>query len=659
MTDTHSIITPAIMYWGTPVALITTSNEDGTANIGPISSVWWLGHRCLLGLASGSQTTLNLFRTKHCVINLPSNDMAHYINPIAKTTGTPTVPPGKKDRGYKHCKDKFTASGLTQQASDLVQPPRISECPVQMEAEVTNSMDLMQDVPDRSGLLVAVEVKILRTHVRNDLRMEGYDNRIDPDRWRPLIMSFQEFYGLMPAKVAESSLGTIDEEKYRFITRSDVVKQGGHMDSSDNKCLERPFSAFDLSSFAETFDVGHRFAAMDTDICPDGDTRTEKEMVVKLIVAHFTAVVAFCNFQSLRNERLDTIEPILFLLSPLIVVAQTALGVIIINVSFISNLAQSPKSISLHLEAYARRWNTLFGKKPSQPRRTPTGSLERSQSRFGSAWIRLGRAVAIFATLFQFAATIFLYRRRKELHGWAALTVVDHRTFELSVGGAVVSILSLPLLLKFPGFGQAPETLYIPELKPDPAIIFCRGDSRRCPSWYQILYASDIGSATSAATWLACVLSSTYKGESIPLHFLYEFYIGIYTEFARVFSLQISMPIFYLFVAVFFAVFFTLPHVYNGPGFEAVGKSLWATIPALLAVLAAILTFFCMFMLMMLPVLLVLLPSLVSGPGSIFTMKGYETRALFSEPPFTPVMNETDCLLLWKDPVAEYLWSLV
>jgi hypothetical protein len=93
----------------------------------------------------------------------------------------------------------------------------------------------MQDVPDRKGLLVAVEVKILRTHVRNDLRMEGYENRIDPDRWRPLIMSFQEFYGLMPAKVAESSLGTIDEEKYRFITRSEVVKQGGDMDALNDE----------------------------------------------------------------------------------------------------------------------------------------------------------------------------------------------------------------------------------------------------------------------------------------------------------------------------------------------------------------------------------------------------------------------------------------
>ncbi|KAF4343773.1 ydfE [Fusarium beomiforme] len=230
MADTHSIITPAIMYWGTPVALITTLNKDGTPNIGPISSVWWLGHRCILGLASGSQTTMNLLRTKTCVINLASDDMARYINPIAKTTGTPTVPPGKKGRGYKHCNDKFRLSGLTHQESDLVQPPRITECPVQMEAEFMNSMELMQDLPDRKGLLLALEVKILRTHVRNDLRLAGHANRIDPDRWKPLIMSFQHFYGLTPSKVAESSLATIDEEKYRVITRSDDVKQGGDMD---------------------------------------------------------------------------------------------------------------------------------------------------------------------------------------------------------------------------------------------------------------------------------------------------------------------------------------------------------------------------------------------------------------------------------------------
>ncbi|KAF5637803.1 hypothetical protein F52700_4505 [Fusarium sp. NRRL 52700] len=381
-------------------------------------------------------------------------------------------------------------------------------------------------------------------------------------------------------------------------------------------------------------------------------------MVVKLIVAHFTAIVAFCNWQSLRNERLDTIEPIIFLLSPLIVVAQTALGVVVINISFIFDVALSLKSVSLHVETYARRWNTLFGKKPSQFLRTPTGSLEERQPRFGKAWIRLGSVIATFATLFQFAATIFLYRQRKDLHGWESLTVVDHRTFELAVGGAVVSILSLALLLKLPGSGQMPDTLYVPEFKPDPAVIFCRGDSRRCPSWYQILYASDIGSATSAATWLACVLSSTYKGESIPLNFLSESYTAIYTEFTRAFSLQISMPVFYLLVAAYFAAFFIIPNTYKGSGFQNL-HTLWTIIPALLVVLAVTLIFFCMFMLMIMPAVLVLIPSLISGPGSIFTMKGYETRAMFSQPPFTPMMNETDCVLLWKDPVSEYLWSLV
>ena len=216
--------------------------------------------------------------------------------------------------------------------------------------------------------------------------------------------------------------------------------------------------------------------------CPDGDSRTEKEIIVKLIVAHFTAIVAFCNFQSLRNEKLDTIEPLLFLLSPLLVIVQTGLGIVIIIISFFKNLALSPKLYLEHLATVSRRWTTLFGTKS---RDTPTGS------RLGRAWIRLGRTLAIFATLFQFAATIFLYRRRKELHGSEALTIVDHRTFELSVGGAAVSVLSLALILKFPGFGRIPETTYTPEIEADTdtKILFCRGDSRRCPSWYQILYA--------------------------------------------------------------------------------------------------------------------------------------------------------------------------
>ena len=144
----------------------------------------------------------------------------------------------------------------------------------------------------------------------------------------------------------------------------------------------------------------------------------------------------------------------------------------------------------------------------------------------------------------------------------------------------------------------------------------------------------------------------------MPFNFLSPLYEGIYTEFTRVFSLQISLPVFYLLVAAYFAAFFTIPNLYKGPGFQNL-HTLWTIIPAVLVVVAVVLVFFCMFMLMIMPAVMVLIPSLISGPGSIFTMKGYETRAMFSQPPFGPVMNETDCLLLWKDPVAEYLWSLV
>lgn len=222
------------MYWGTPVVLITTENEDGTANIAPISSAWWLGHRCVLGLARISQTTINLLRTKKCVLNLASDDMAPFINPIAKTTGTLEVPPFKRTLGYEYCKDKFLLSGLTKQQSDLIEPPRITECPVQMEAEMMNNMELMHDLPDLQGALLAIEVKVLRTHIRNDLRLAGHKNRIDPDRWRPLIMSFQKFYSLAPGEQASSRLATIDEENYRVLTESSTMKQGGNMDTTAN-----------------------------------------------------------------------------------------------------------------------------------------------------------------------------------------------------------------------------------------------------------------------------------------------------------------------------------------------------------------------------------------------------------------------------------------
>jgi flavin reductase (DIM6/NTAB) family NADH-FMN oxidoreductase RutF len=227
----HTIISPAILYWGTSVVLITSENEDKTSNIAPMSSAWWLGHSCVLGLAADSKTAHNILRTKECVLNLASDSMGKYINKLAYTTGSNPVPEWRVSGGYTFVKDKWARTGFHPQPSSFVTPLRISECPVQMECQVVHVHGLRKDLPDRSGLMLAIEVRVLRTHILKNLRMEGHPNRVDPDKWRPMIMSFRELYGLGDGKIYTSNLGEgADEESFRALTKSDVVKLPGDDD---------------------------------------------------------------------------------------------------------------------------------------------------------------------------------------------------------------------------------------------------------------------------------------------------------------------------------------------------------------------------------------------------------------------------------------------
>lgn len=207
-------IEPAILYLGTPVVLISTQNEDGTSNLAPMSSAFWLGWRCILGLDASSKNTENLLRTGECVLNLPSVNEVGAVDRIARTTGSNPVPDAKQMRGYTHEKQKWEVSGLTQVASETVAPPRALECPVQMEAVLAAENGFMADDPVWKVGIKVFEVRIQRVHVHPHLVMDGHENRIDPDRWNPLIMSFQKFYGLAPGQVHPSRLGQIEEASY-------------------------------------------------------------------------------------------------------------------------------------------------------------------------------------------------------------------------------------------------------------------------------------------------------------------------------------------------------------------------------------------------------------------------------------------------------------
>jgi len=204
----HKTIEPTILYFGTPVALISTLNEDGTPNIAPMSSAWWLGWSCMLGLGSMGKTSDNLIRTRECVVNLPSEDLVTRVDRLALTTGKNPVPEKKLGWGYRYEPDKFGESGLTPMPSLQVKPPRIAECPVQMEGVLQEVRPFGKNVSAN-----AFEVHIVKLHVEESLLMgDASRPHIDPEKWRPLIMSFCRFFGVSnevhPSRLANSSFMT-------------------------------------------------------------------------------------------------------------------------------------------------------------------------------------------------------------------------------------------------------------------------------------------------------------------------------------------------------------------------------------------------------------------------------------------------------------------
>jgi len=188
----HKVIEPRILYFGTPVVLISTLNEDGSPNLAPMSSAWWLNQSCMLGLSSRSKTVENLLRERQGVLNLPSADLVSAIDRLALTTGRNPVPEYKEKIGYRYQPDKFGVSRLTPIPAGLVNAPLVAECPIQLEALV----EQVHAFDEQHSFIKAIEMRIVRVHIDEQLLVPGTKNYIDPEKWNPLIMNFCEFFGL-------------------------------------------------------------------------------------------------------------------------------------------------------------------------------------------------------------------------------------------------------------------------------------------------------------------------------------------------------------------------------------------------------------------------------------------------------------------------------
>ena len=226
----HVSSEPPFLCFGTPVLIISSLNEDGSTNLAPMSSAFWLGWRGMLGLATASKTAQHLRRTRQAVLNLPSESQVAAMDRLALTTGVDPVPSYKRARGYRHVSDKFVAAGLTPQASMSVRPQRVAECPVQLEAVIEAEHAIDADDASLQGRISTFEARICRVHIEPGLLAPGERDRIDPDAWRPLVMSFQKFFGLGAGQLAPSRLSGIPEAGYRSADVDRAAREAAQRD---------------------------------------------------------------------------------------------------------------------------------------------------------------------------------------------------------------------------------------------------------------------------------------------------------------------------------------------------------------------------------------------------------------------------------------------
>ena len=198
---TFKTIEPKILYFGTPVALISSLNEDNTTNIAPMSSFWALGWSMVLGLLDETKTSENLKRHPECVVNIPSPELWRNVEHLAPLTGKNPVPEIKANQ-FRFRKDKFKAAGMTELASEVVRPSRILECPFHLESRVKNIHPMRGEKLEALGGGVMAEIEIVRVHA--DPRFIVGDNYVNPSEWSPLIYNFRHYFRLAPSALGKT-----------------------------------------------------------------------------------------------------------------------------------------------------------------------------------------------------------------------------------------------------------------------------------------------------------------------------------------------------------------------------------------------------------------------------------------------------------------------
>jgi len=151
-----------------PICFATTIDSKGNINLSPFSFFNMFSTNpplCIFSPArrvrdnTTKHTLENVLEVKECVINIVNYPMVQQMS-LASTE-------------YAKGINEFEKAGFTMQPSQLVQPPRVAEAPVQMECIVKEVIQMGEN--PGAGNLILAEVKLI--HIKEEI-LDG-EGKID------------------------------------------------------------------------------------------------------------------------------------------------------------------------------------------------------------------------------------------------------------------------------------------------------------------------------------------------------------------------------------------------------------------------------------------------------------------------------------------------
>ncbi|MGG6314366.1 flavin reductase family protein [Paenibacillus macerans] len=154
------------MYYGFPVILVSFFDRRGVPHVTTASSSYSLKNMVVLGFSSKGFAAQQIKAGADFVINVPDRSLRESIDYCGSHTGLEG--------------SKFTAAGLTPEASEHVHAPAVRECPISIACQVADVVE-SERFPGVTNILGRI---VSRSVAKEYLDGEG---RLHIDKLNPVM----------------------------------------------------------------------------------------------------------------------------------------------------------------------------------------------------------------------------------------------------------------------------------------------------------------------------------------------------------------------------------------------------------------------------------------------------------------------------------------